>query len=170
MSCVLKKAPNYALVKDKVNEVLENNFIKLPPINIKNLVGNYGLELKYARFQDNKICGFLDIAEKSIWVNAEDAPTRRNFTIAHEFGHWLLHKDEIEQDPSSYKVLFRQPLGGVKDYRETEANSFAGNLLVPTKMLKICRAAKFNSQQMAILFDVSEEVINYRLQQEGLND
>ncbi len=112
----------------------------------------------------------MDIAEKSIWVNADDAPTRRNFTIAHEFGHWLLHKEAIEQDPSSYKVLFRQPLGGIKDYRETEANSFAGNLLVPTQMLKICRAAKFTSQQMAILFGVSEDVINYRLKQEGLND
>lgn len=169
MSGVFRKA-NYHLVKNKVEEVIKDNFIANPPIDIRNLVQNYGLQITFALFNNHNISGFLDISGKSIWVNANDAPTRQNFTIAHEFGHWLLHKEEIEADPKSYKVLFRQPLGLNTDYREKEANAFAANLLVPTKMLKICRIAKFNSMQMSVLFDVSEDVINYRLLQEGLND
>ncbi len=58
MSNVFKKVPDYALVKDKVKEVLENNFIKLPPINIQNLVENYGLKLQYARFKETAYAAF----------------------------------------------------------------------------------------------------------------
>ena len=171
MSSVFKKTPDYSLVKSVVSGILKNNYITSPPINIVKLVqDNYGLNIKFAKFKDSTICGFLDINEKSIWVNAEDSINRQNFTIAHEFGHWMLHKDDIVKDPANYRVLFRQPIGGNKDYRESEANSFAGNLLVPDKMLQICKLAKFNSSQMSILFGVSEDVIGYRLQQEGLND
>ena len=161
----------HSLVKTKVQEVLKENFITQPPIDIRNLVQSvYGLKLQYAKFSNNDVCGFLDINEKTIWVNVTDNTNRQNFTIAHEFGHWMLHKDEILENPESYNGFFRQPLGGCKDYRETEANMFAAQLLVPKEMLKICCTAKFTTEMMARLFQVSEDVIGYRLKQEGLND
>lgn len=164
--------PRYSLAKKEAQNVLKNNYIDMPPINVRELVGNYGLQLRFAEFpeQMSGVCGFLDTDEKAIWVNVKDSPNRQNFTIAHELGHWLLHREEIIDRPDSYHVLRRQPMGGEKDYRETEANSFAANLLVPTSMLKICKQGGFNKQMMADLFCVSQDVIGYRLQQEGLND
>lgn len=42
------------------------------------------------------LSGLLLPALGEIWVNAEEArrwPARRRFTIAHELGHWSLHRD-----------------------------------------------------------------------------
>ena len=42
------------------------------------------------------LSGLLLPAVGDIWVNAEEArqwPARRRFTIAHELGHWRLHRD-----------------------------------------------------------------------------
>jgi len=55
-------------------------------------------------------------------------PERINFTLAHEFGHYLLHRDE--------QILFecsQEDLSRFDDYaqRETEANAFASQLLMP---------------------------------------
>lgn len=164
------KKSRYQEVKDMVRKVICENFIKEPPVNIRKLVLNYGLDLQFAIFKDDKICGFLDIEEHKIWVNYNDSPKRQNFTIAHELGHWLLHRKEIEENPQSYKVLFRYPLGQATDFRETQANKFAANLLVPTEMLKVCEKAKFSEEQMSDLFNVSTTVISYRLQQEGFDE
>ena len=45
------------------------------------------------------LSGLLLPALGEIWVNAEEArqwPPRRRFTIAHELGHWRLHRDAAE--------------------------------------------------------------------------
>lgn len=155
--------------KKEADYILKNNYITEPPIDIKELVGNYDLVIKYAKFPENmaNVCGFLDIVNKEIYVNVEDSPYRQNFTIAHELGHWIMHKEMIAKDPSAYKVLMRQPIGGEKDYREIEANAFAANLLVPTEMLKVCKKANLSSQEMVNIFGVSSSVIGFRLKNEG---
>ncbi len=42
------------------------------------------------------LSGLLLAARGEIWVNAEEArtwPPRRRFTIGHELGHWVMHRD-----------------------------------------------------------------------------
>jgi hypothetical protein len=77
-----------------------------------------------------------------IWVNAEEArqwPARRRFTIAHELGHWRLHrgaeehavfcrKGSIEPEPAQA----REPLPPAED----EANLFAAAVLMPAHLLQ----------------------------------
>ena len=76
-----------------------------------------------------------------IWVNAHEArewPGRRRFTIAHELGHWRLHRREhqpvycrptvIDADA----VADRPPLPPT----EEEANAFAAALLMPAAMIR----------------------------------
>jgi len=77
-----------------------------------------------------------------IWVNAEEGrqwPPRRRFTIAHELGHWRLHRDaeergvfcrsaSIEPDASTP----RPPLSPAED----EANMFAAAVLMPARLLR----------------------------------
>jgi hypothetical protein len=76
-----------------------------------------------------------------IWVNAGEArqwPPRRRFTIAHELGHWCLHRDAernvfcrsgtIEPDTPPQ----RPPLPP----REEQANAFAAALLMPAHLIR----------------------------------
>lgn len=162
--------PNYKLVKSKVADVIKTNFITSPPVNAKELATYYGLTIKFANFSESmsNTCGFLDINEAAIYVNAKDSVERQNFTIAHELGHWLLHRDKITSNPASYQILMRHPIGGESDYMEKEANVFAANLLVPVSMLDVCKKAGFTNRMMGNLFVVSESVIGFRLQNEGL--
>ena len=87
------------------------------------------------------LSGLLLPAVGEIWVNAEEGrqwPARRRFTIAHELGHWRLHRDveravfcraaSIEPDASPT----REPLPPVED----EANVFAAAMLMPAHLVR----------------------------------
>ena len=53
----------------------------------------HGLEVINAVFDaENARCvaGFIDVSRSSSVVNADDSLEQRNFTVAHELGHFLL--------------------------------------------------------------------------------
>jgi len=135
-----------------------------PPVPLTNIVSSYGINIVYADFSSlpkgNEIAGFMDFDKKKIVVNKDDPPNRQRFTIAHELGHYLLHKDYVK-DESRYNVLLRRPLKDL-DYtkEEQEANCFAANLLVPKEMLE--KYKKIPNSISASLFAVSEDVIKFR--------
>lgn len=61
------------------------------------------------------------------------------FSVAHEIGHWFLHKDEFQRE--GFKELgefydWTASLGGRKSDIEKEADEFAGRLLVPRDRLE----------------------------------
>lgn len=135
-----------------------------PPVNIKELAKNYGLEVIEFDFGEeaNNISGFIDIEKKKIYVNSNDSENRKTFTVAHELGHWLLHREKLDTNPD-YAILYRQPLGKAnKDPIEAEANFFAATLLVPKELLD--KEENKDPTYLAGRFKVSEEVIGYRLE------
>ncbi len=163
--------PHYRIVMKKVEEIIRQNYITTPPVNARKLASEYGLSVFFAEFPDEMInvCGFIDFNNSKMYVNADDSINRQNFTIAHELGHWLLHKKQIEKNIHSYKVLMRQPIGGETDPLEKEANAFAANLLVPTEMLKTLKKQGLSNRELADVFAVSEQVIGFRLSNEDIN-
>jgi hypothetical protein len=87
------------------------------------------------------LSGLLLPALGEIWVNAEEArqwPARRRFTIAHELGHWRLHRDaehgvfcrsgSIESDAPQARTSLPPA--------EDEANIFAASVLMPAPLLQ----------------------------------
>ncbi len=119
---------------------------------------------KYFPPEQSNIAGFVTIqnGRGKLYVNLQDNASRRRFTIAHELGHWRLHKNELLTNPNR-AILFRIAIGQLnKDPVEKDANIYAANLLVPLDMLKRYRKEK-NKEELADLFDVSTEVIGYRL-------
>jgi hypothetical protein len=88
------------------------------------------------------LSGLLLPAVGEIWVNAEEGrqwPARRRFTIAHELGHWRLHRDaEVRGvfcragsiEPDATKP--RAPLPPTED----EANVFAAAVLMPARLIE----------------------------------
>jgi Zn-dependent peptidase ImmA (M78 family) len=154
-------------IRQKAKEVISLNYLQQPPIDIYSLAKNYGLHIFKEAFPSAylNVSGFITITNgvPQLFVNSNDSVKRRNFTVAHELGHWLLHKDKIIEDPN-LAILFRIPLGTLNtDPLEKEANAFAAELLVPKSMLDSFRNNK-TPRQLSELFNVSEEVIGYRLE------
>ena len=144
--------------------------------------------------------GFISRDFKSIYVDEDlyldDRYYKRvRFTIAHEIGHLVLHRSNIdlvrflsEDDWKSFRInLIDEPLG----WFETQASEFAGRLLVPIDQLTTAfmnartEILKKNSGwsdskpeeeeiislasiMIAPKFDVSSEVIEKRLRKENV--
>ncbi|WP_315797902.1 ImmA/IrrE family metallo-endopeptidase [Bradyrhizobium sp. SZCCHNRI3043] len=157
-------APDYRLVMAKAREVLRANFISEPPVSPIEIAQSYGLKVLFADFSGGDISdvsGFLDLGGSTIFVNKDEPARRQTFTIAHELGHALLHRDLFLKHPEEYKVLLRAPIGLERDPLEQEANAFAAHLLVPAAFLEKYSKIASNAE-LARLFNVSEDVIRFR--------
>jgi hypothetical protein len=87
------------------------------------------------------LSGLLLPARGEIWVNAGEAqewPARRRFTIAHELGHWRLHRDGergVYCRSGSIEPAAPQPRAPLPP-AEQEANTFAAAVLMPAGLLQ----------------------------------
>lgn len=96
------------------------------------------------------ICRDVDAEYATIGFNANHPWCRRRFTIAHEIGHLLLEHgcNKNIEDGS---------------LNETEANQFAGELLVPTSFIKNDFSKSPNVQFLSKLYRVSGQALSIRL-------
>jgi len=93
------------------------------------------------------LSGLLLVEDKQIWCNASEAqqwPTRKRFTIAHELGHWVLHKPGqqslfcrravvvADESARERERAQRPPL----PVTEEEANVFAAALCMPAGLVE----------------------------------
>lgn len=159
---------NYRNAITTAEKVLKDGFINQPPIPIIQLTMDYGLSIQFftpsiAEQSTLKgVSGIIIPDQKLIKINNEDDPRHQIFTIAHELGHWLLHKNHLLENPE-IGILFRRPIGGETDPIEQEANCFAANLLVPKSMLLNYLKYTKDEGKLAEIFNVSRQVIGYRL-------
>jgi Zn-dependent peptidase ImmA (M78 family) len=93
-------------------------------------------------------------------VNSRQHLHRRRFSLAHELGHFFLHRGDYSSeamitidDPPTEDDLIPS-----KDPAESEADLFAGELLVPVAMLK--PHARKGIPELSRLFLVSEHTIS----------
>ncbi|TIL24585.1 MAG: ImmA/IrrE family metallo-endopeptidase [Mesorhizobium sp.] len=100
-----------------------------------------------------------------IKVNRNDSARRQRFTVAHEIGHYLLHRDQIGAGITD-DVLYRSELS---DRREAQANRMAADLLMPQQLvdewLDRARTLKVDNVVgfLADKFNVSEAAMKIRL-------
>lgn len=149
----------------KAKELIKENYVIEPPVDVYGIAQNTGLHIIEKPFPNDiaNVSGFIDLSDDSavMYINADDAPNRRKFTVAHELGHWLLHREQIRADPEK-TVLLRVALGVANnDPFEKEANAFAAELLVPMDFLCAQEADK-SVTELAELFQVSPDIIGYR--------
>jgi Zn-dependent peptidase ImmA (M78 family) len=110
-----------------------------------------------------------------IGVNSLHATVRQRFTIAHELGHFLLHKDEVHVD-RGYSMRFRSIRSATaEDRAEIEANQFAAELLMPEAFIRkawkthaFALDDEYSLSEMARRFQVSPQALTYRLTNLGL--
>jgi Zn-dependent peptidase ImmA (M78 family) len=134
-----------------------------------------GAKVKLEPAEDD-LSGFLYRDRKKkitiIGVNADHHPNRRNFTAAHELGHFLLHDfDDVHVD-RRFKVWLRSETSSQgTDDEEKEANLFAAELLMPARFIAkdIERIGTFDLldeaviQEMAERYGVSSQAMTFRL-------
>ncbi len=134
-----------------------------PPIPALEIAESHGVDVIFDTFDAYKdtMAGFCDFSARKIYVNSEDHVNRQNFTIAHELGHWILHKEYFLREPGKYTILPRFQSPNKSDPFEQEANCFAANLLVPRRLLLPIKDGPVSV--IADIFIVSREMMENRL-------
>ena len=122
------------------------------------------------------LSGLLLADDKMIWCNSSEGtqwPPRRRFTIAHELGHWVLHR--LGQQSLFCRratVAPEDEAGGVAaklqrpelPESEREANAFAAALLMPAELIRHHYYATDRSfERMCEIFGSSQAAMGRRL-------
>ena len=132
-------------IQSKVDDLFKDFNINIhEPIDIELITEKVGLQLDI-RNLDYKYDAFLKVSKKEIAVNLvryndERYYNRLKFSLAHELGHFILHKDIMEFfsfDSLEEYIYFKQNISD-KEYSkfEWQANEFAGRILVPEIIFK----------------------------------
>lgn len=148
-------------------------------------------------WKDHKISGFLTGDLATIYVDEvqyEELIEKYRYTLAHELGHYILHKDCYEKiafsDVENYKC-FRISIPSKEiGWFEVQSNWFAGQLLVPPKpLMDICQKVidkytntfrklslpngeiwSYIANEVAPHFNVSDAVVEIQIKREKIPD
>jgi Zn-dependent peptidase ImmA (M78 family) len=138
------------------HKIAETFTLVTTPLDAEGLASTLGLKIVRMPMASGT-SGFLrqDGTTWIIGVNSLHHPNRQRFTIAHEIGHYMLHRDHA---PFEDGLLFRNEN---TDGREREANQFAALLLMPEAEFKIA-LEESNIDEVAKKFKVSSQAAEYR--------
>lgn len=135
-----------------------------PPIPVCEIARSLGMTVYETDFGDldKELSGFCDLTAGEIYVNKEELRFRQVFTIAHEIGHYVLHKEGGIGRRHSYLPRRRN-----KDFDdspvEKEADVFAEALLVPRHLLANYDLIKDHAALLAKVFNVERSMMDQRL-------
>ena len=125
-----------------------------------------GLTVIKASFEDEHCDGMLQFEtddKVAIYVNIDSPFTRQRFTIAHEIGHYILHRNLLRAQGCS--VAYRKQENNTI---EQQANRFAAALLMPRNLVINEYRKTSNIKNIAKSFGVSTHAICVRLMQLGV--
>ena len=157
-----------------VKGLLEKHNMTAPPIDISKICEDEGFTVTVGDLTKleeetgrGEISGVLFVREedgdikKDILINNSEVPRRQRFTMAHELGHFFLHRRDGEAIISTRNG--REP-------EEYEADTFAAELLMPRSMVVSRYKALLlpRAYTLANDFDVSVPAMKYRLDNLGL--
>lgn len=157
-------------------------YIDSVPVNIEAIIRSFDIELDKNSNLPEGVLG--EISKESdrykISIKKTDHYYRKRFTMAHELGHFVLHKDKIgngiDDSSENYRPVRRiDNVAG--ELEEKEANNFAANILMPEDL--VVQYAKERGvfvgnedekdaalQEIATAFQVSKTAMRIRI--EGL--
>jgi Zn-dependent peptidase ImmA (M78 family) len=168
-------------IEQKANELLDSLGINSPPVPIGDILDRLGIAT--VRYDlGAELSGILIVQgdKGTIGYNPSDSRTRQRFTLAHELGHFLLHKhlgSEVFID-KDFIVKYRsqKTYSSLELKQEQQANIFAAALLMPKKMLqdefereiyKDLSESEFIAA-IAKVFNVSIQAMTYRIANSNL--
>ncbi len=153
--------------------LLDNDMLYRVPVDVISIAKAYGINAYSAEFE-NEISGAIryDKGNKKfeIIVNKNNPEVRKRFTIAHELGHYFLHKDMLKNDDIHVDTLYRTMTEVDKETKEKEkeVDYFAGALLMNKIAVKRLIENGYELEELAEIFDVSVSAMTVRLDILGL--
>lgn len=138
------------------------------------LVEENGLSISYSKKLPSNISGIIlydkNTKKYLIAVNEDKPKNRQYFSVAHEIGHFFLHKEILltqeiiidDGDAGLSSALYR--LDEQQDsILEKEANNFAASLLMPEHLIKKAWSELHDVDECAKVFEVSVLAMSIRL-------
>ena len=161
-------------IEAQTAQILSELNISTPKkIDVFKIAEHLGVDVKSATL-DSSISGLFVIKEQKPYIryNEKEAPQRQKFTIAHELGHFVLHKDTPLFINKNEKILYRNSESTTGELlKEKEANSFAASLLMPQlfieEEIKKLPGGVDPIFYLSDIFKVSTQAMNYRLNNLG---
>lgn len=147
--------------------LLDNDMYKIP-VDLYSIVRTNDIDI-YEGNMDKRISGAIRLNKKNkpakfeILLNKNDAETRKRFTLAHELGHFFLHRPILEDETIHIDTMYRKPTE-----TEIEVDYFAGALLMNRVLLEKLRNTDKTISELAEIFKVSESAMTVRLSILGL--
>ncbi len=142
------------------------------PVNPVAMAHELGVTVKVATFADPRIVGALlpQEGEWTVFIRSSDNPRRQRFTVAHELGHYVLHRDGHPEGMFDDDLNFLRTDGNIAGDKEQEkeANLFAAELLMPENAVRTAYESVKDISALARLFAVSQEAMGYRVLNLGL--
>jgi len=131
-------ATEIAKIRKRVATLLSDCQVAKPPIPVEKIAEKLGLEVRYAPLEgDLSGALFRSDGERYIGVNSLHHLNRQRFTVAHEIGHFILHKGMRIHVDKTFLVNWRDDESSqATSDEEMEANRFAAELLMPIPFLE----------------------------------
>lgn len=166
---------NRRAAQTAAEKVLAEYSIQSAPVPVDRIAKQMGAQLRFSPL-DQELSGMIFIKDgvPIIGVNSLHHPNRQRFTIAHEIGHLVLHRQTLTSAVHVDKdfKLFRGPKTAEgSDPIEVAANNFGSELLVPRTFLEpfleklhVDMDDEKPLEELAQKFRVSKQVLSYRIQ------
>ena len=147
--------------RDIARKILKESGSLKVPIDVNKIADFYGFRVALLDQPSEKFSGITHKTKKAIGINKNHHPVRQRFSLAHELGHYFLdHPTADEELPSEEGDQER-------NIYESEANEFAGELLVPREVLKSSLMEHKDIESLKKLFNVSRHVITLQITKHG---
>lgn len=157
-----ESGPRTSYVRRVAKQLLRDSKVRQPPVDLRHIANHCGLKYEEVDYFPDDVDALIVSAEDGpvAVVNKNQSNNRRRFSLAHELGHFVLHRDGSVLETAI--SIDSPPTGDSGDERssvaEREANLFAGELLVPVAFLKEHFRPGMTAADVATLFEVSESV------------
>lgn len=158
--------PRKSFIRRAAINLLKECKITEPPVDLLAIVKRCGLKYEEVDYFDDDVDALIIPFEGQIIaaVNINSSVNRRRFSLAHELCHHLHHQDRsVLIDSMSIDGPMDPYHETSKDPFESEADIFAGELLVPLPMLRKHFRKGHTAADVARIFSVSEAVASIAL-------
>ena len=161
-------------IEELTSEILLNNDMYKIPVDIIKIANTNDIKI-YEGDLEKKVSGAIrydKVNDKyEILINKNDAKVRQRFTIAHELGHYFLHKEYLKSEEILIDIMYRtvEMTDNEDDKkREREVDYFAGAILMNRTLLRKAYEENHSIQELADIFNVSVSAMTVRLDILGL--
>lgn len=155
----------YKDIESVIISARKNNHYEGPYLKIEELVKTFDdIELRYIPMKGGLSGSLHKEVDKWIMsVNKNHNINRQRFTIAHELGHYIYHKENNSrfEDTTFFRGANRDPI-------EYKANDFAAKILMPEDIVRKKISDGINELiTLSKMFKVSIAAMKFRLEELG---